>query len=344
MSIGIGYGKSNDWNKGTLVNLQNTNITTATAADGWLVLGASTPTESYPFDNLTGWTLYTGGTKEINPAGFYHSLSSGGQTALIFKGYSVQSKIACMALQKDVSLANYQPTTYRGGRLFNLSTTNKTLYPILHSNGTNYVIGARGDATSTMYSTDKPVDDSRWHLHGAYYSEDSTSGAISIDGIEYVVNPVIMTSSTPEWNVGTWTNADSIQTEFRLDFFMGWIGSISCYTTSGANWTSTYSDAIYNAGTGKQWKKLSWSSDTSNSTSLVVKVRCASTSAGLSSASYETVTSNSDFSSKGQWIQIECTFGTASSGRYTPVLKTIDITEENALPSKAGFGMGMGWF
>jgi hypothetical protein len=94
--------------------------------------------------------------------------------------------------------------------------------------------------------------------------------------------------------------------------------------------------AIFNAGAGNQWSKLDFTHDTSNGTAITYQVRCASSSGGLSSATYETIANSGDaIVTKGQFAQIKVTMEDADSGQYTPILQDMELTSESA-PTPSG--------
>lgn len=333
--IKIGYGGDYDWSKGTSVNLQGTATVSPTSDDGYKILSfnSSLIVSTKLWTDLTGWSegssantdsssdgttlLQTVSTSAVNGAQSYMNnntfMASDGTMAFVTKIKLAKPSVSTVATS---GLGHYIEFA-DGVRGHGYS---------LRSNGTNFNVYSYGGALRNFQCG---LIDTRYHIYSIYNSGSANADVFVQSGKEYYTTGSTAGSSSRYVYHSTQQSAliEDLQTNIYVTYGFS---SPNIWETTDATWTSTYNDAIYDAGSGKQWEKLDWTAVTDNSTGCVVKARCASTAAGLSSATYETLTSGVDFTTKGQWIQIEVTMSDGSSGQYTPILKDIQMTSEDA--------------
>jgi len=326
-TVTIGHSKTYDWSKGALVNLQHTNITTNSGADGWMVLAFEASTTEKAWSNLTDWTVSANGTATATSDGTELTLTNPTGVVNISKTSFLDADVTHTVLNL-IKFDSYGTTAaqWNGFTLYGGDGTRRRAYN-WHSDGTyedlyNYSPPV-GDAVK--YDTTYPIDTSRYHIRGYYNADGADADVMVIDGEEILTGIDTYTSSSDSRKLMLENGGNPVTV--KVLWTKHW-NTPTPWETTDATWTSTYDDAIFDAGSGNQWKKLDWTAVTANSTGLVMKVRCAATSGGLSSATYETVTSGTDFTTKDRYIQIECTMSDASSGRFTPVLKDLTMTDE----------------
>jgi hypothetical protein len=116
------------------------------------------------------------------------------------------------------------------------------------------------------------------------------------------------------------------------------------FTTSGCTWESDANNSIFDAGASKQWKVGSYDSIELNGATVLLEYRCAASVAGLSSASYATLTSSVDLGSKYRYIQLRATLSTSNSGRCAPLLISISLTPEDASAPVSSVWSGAGFW
>lgn len=340
MSITFGYGGTYDWTPfhwSTLTNVQYTNTTDFTTGDGWVVLAFAAPTTQTAWDNLTGWTEEggggTGADSLIDPAGQLYQWSTSVDTRtniydVDWANGGVASNTYCFFhFLKFSGLSQSTVTnTYAGWRQSH-DTGSRSFHADIRSDGTYFDIYSGYGVTYTKYDTTFPISTSRCHIFGFYNNNADNASVAVISGVEVATGMATAATfglpgytelfeikRTGDGDVGhhtAWTKYWNVATPWE--------------TTDGVMESDT-SDAIYDAG-AYNWKKIVWTADTSNGTALTVEARTAATAAGLATAVYFAVTSGTDFAAGDQkeFIQVRITLSDAGSGRYTPILKTMEL-------------------
>jgi len=337
MSISIGYGKAYDWSKGTSLSLKPVNNSDFGLTDGWLTLDSITPYASQPFDDFTGWTEQntTGGDCSVDPASVCKLLttSSNGSQAGIYKvpfGNSSTDetwamdyllKMTAIPTKTEVGAGYYTrfQIIYKDGV--------STWYPTLCTDAGNLVIHYYTAGYANNYVDTGIVKDSR--VHNIIVRHNSgTTAEVLLDGTVVATISRFGADATQKGYADILGYVDRANVISVSVDYVNNIGSYTNYVTTDSTWTSTASDPIFDAGANRRWKNFTATVDTSNSTNITYRVRCASSVANLSSAVYESILSGADISTRGRFIQVEITLQDASSGQYTPILKDITLTDE----------------
>jgi hypothetical protein len=192
----------------------------------------------------------------------------------------------------------------------------------------NFGIIRRSSATPSIsgkiIDTGIPFDNRfhKLHISGATGIND---GVIELDG--KIIDTGVFTYNGGVANYLEYTcaseNTDARDVEVHVD--------ISTVIDGKAHYLSSATGTRkIDLGTGKRAKQLIFTKEELNSTSVTVKARCASTESGLADATYETVTSETELTTKGQWVEIETTLTGAGSGEFTPLLKTLWVESEDS--------------
>lgn len=340
----FGLGKTYDWSStywSTLTNVQDTNITTATGADGWKVLAfvSAAITKNFGVDgNFTGWTegsagscdsLIDGNLKQYAVAGGYTIVDSPNMSA------GIKANITAYKLAKITTFTSPSTSNIWSGSEVSLPNRGKIAWSYIGKDATStYFSGIiqKGATGATAKSADTTVAiDNRYHLHGLYRPDNDNQYTLVFDGKELITDGGCATDSGDRMSIGQRTGAGETGVVGTSYCQVSWLWYTKTpWQTSDGILESDATSAVFDAGVGEQHKKLEWTADTSNGTAIVVEARCAATSGGLSSASYETLTSGIDITTKGRYIQIKITLQDASSGQYTPILKDMTLTTETA--------------
>jgi hypothetical protein len=326
----FGYGKTYDWSSTywtTLTNVQNTKITTTTAADGWKVLSFASPTVSTDWDNLTGWTV-TDANSEILPAGQLRQHVDSGDTSTNCLRASWLPTGGTITVSQLVKFDNttWYSGTNNGGDQIRIADASRDQYSILRNNSGKwaYTRYDAGYADETISDVDSDTD--RFHIYTYYNNNSADAGIISLDGQEIVTgandNGVVATNEF--YNLLNKGSATLV--EHHIDWTKAW-NNITPWQTSDGVMESDATNAVFDAGSANLWSTLSWTHDVSNATTLVYQVRCSSSTAGLATATYETIANSGDgIISQNRYIQVKITMSDDSSGRYTPILKDLTLT------------------
>jgi len=184
------------------------------------------------------------------------------------------------------------------------------------------------NGAAVKHDTTLSLDTTRYHIWG--YSCASANALVAhYDGA------VIFTGGETAANSNSWdvyvyhkkgASGDvnhSTDTVWHKGF-----STVAFYQTADGILESDATAAEFYVANGR-WSQVDWTADTSDSTTITVQARCADTSAGLAGAVYETIATSGDpIVTQGDYIQVKITLADASSGQYTPILKTLTLTNE----------------
>jgi hypothetical protein len=337
--VGFGYGKSNDWssdNWSTLTNVQDTEITTITGKDGWKVLAFAAPTASKSFaSDFTGWTETSGGSADSSISAsslLQTTVGTGRSYTFIYKdGFgSSDNSLSVFTLSKISTYSTYTGTnSSQHGLVINFFDGTRFHGVNYRSDGTNedlYCAGNTGGTASTKHDGSQPISTTRWRIRGFYNNNGDNSTVHVINGKEEFTNgETVATTNVPGY---LRFHADNYQSNAAIAHNIAWtsyFNSITPWETSDGVMVSKSDNALFDAVAGNTWQKLYFEHDVSNSTAIKYEVRCAASSGGLADASYETIAASGDsIVTQARYIQIKITFEDASSGQYTPILKTLE--------------------
>jgi hypothetical protein len=294
MSISIGHSKTYDWTKGATSNLQHTNITTATASDGWMILAFIAATTSTDWANLTGWTAGGSGTYtcEISPASQLHQsgtyVAANGYAYLLKDGWangaSGDNTCGMFHLAKFNPASTSSSLSDWSGCLVTLLDGTRQHRWNIRSDGTNFDFYTQDDDGAFVKTDGNIPADARFHIVGDYCNNTGDGLVVVCDGIEQTTTG----KTLPYTSYVGYTQIDTISRSGQGNFqnwfeWTKYFNSITPYTTTDGTWTSTFDDAIFDAGVGKQWRTLSFDV-VANGGTIVVQIRCAPTAALLASA------------------------------------------------------------
>jgi hypothetical protein len=347
-TITFGLAQTYDWSSSywsTVTNVvaAGVNSSSAAAEDGWVILSEVTATLSEAWDDLTGWTEDSKDACDslIDPAGQLHQYAASGtgsdDTTITdddwASGSASSTWTLTLAMQMGTQSISTATNLNRGG-YFVFDDGTRFYEWNVRSDGTNFDLYTH-DADNTWYKHDTThAVDTNWHR--VTYRNNNTVDALEllIDGVVYMTTGHTrgnVASSGRLWLGQFWDAGDAATVEHhvaQVDYY----NTYTAFQTTDGVLESDVTDAIYDAGLGSRWSQVDWTHDTSNSTALTYQVRCADSSADLTNMSYETISSSGDsIVSKGRFIQVKITFADASSGQYTPVLKTLTLTNETAV-------------
>lgn len=351
-TVTFGYGKTFDWSStywSTLTNVQDTNITTPTASDGWKKLAFVAATTSKAWTDMDGWTESNGGNGDS-------SISS---NTLVQDGGSGAATTGSQVYDLDWANGGTGDATFRMASMvkFAAFSTNTNTNVIsgssvrhydgarahiqyVRSDGTNLDIYSHSDATNSVkVDTSVALDTTRYHVMGFYCNNANDADVMVMDGVEIATGLENFSSTATPGRVDVIT--------FRLSGDVNNIGAtyawthyfntIAPFATADGVMESSPTASQYDAGVGNRWSQIDWTAVTANSTALTVEYRVAGSAAALAAASYATATSGAALASKDRFIQIKITMADASSGQYTPVLKDMTLTNETPAAASGGF-------
>lgn len=343
----FGYGKTYDWSStywSTLTNVQDTNITTATASDGWKVLSYATATATKTWSDMDGWTegnTGTGADSSIDNGQLKQDSGTGANslTQMYKLDFGASDNTWGSANLVKFDVLSTSTADAQAGSMFRMYDGTRRHFFAVRSDGTYFDLYSHDGTHHNKIDTTVPADTTRYHLLGRYNNNAANGTVISMDGVELTTSARTIADATAAGrfdlfaqhptgdpnNVGhhvVWTK-----------FFDG----IARWQTSDGVMESSPSAAPYDAGVGSRWSQIDWTAVTANSTALTVEYRVAGSAAALASASYATATSGAALASKDRFIQIKVTMSDASSGQYTPVLKDMTLTNETPAAASGGF-------
>ena len=353
-SLNFGLNRTYDWSSSywsTRTNVQDTYCTITNNVrnqDGWTLLSLATPTNIISWDSLTGWTntVDAGCTVEVSPSGQLHEVSGGNAAAGQADSYRnltyPSGNHTVFNLSKFDALSASTVTTLDLGAImvdYGISTS-KTMNETIRTNGSNFVLyhQAATGAVWKLYTTDVPVDTSRFHLWGTQGDTGSNTGKLYFDGKVQAAALTYYNGTIVGYLEFTTKKRKSIDNpEWHNETTWHW-NNLLPFTTSPGTLESDPNSAIFHAATGRRWSGIIFSTDTTSSTAVVVDVKCASSPSGLASAPYQTnVASGSNITTKDVYGEVRITLKGASSGAYTPILKTLSISDEaSAGPTLTG--------
>jgi hypothetical protein len=346
-SITFGLSQTYDWSStywSTLTNVQDTNITDYNTFDGWKLLAFATPFYSFTFTSMTGWTETSGENTDslIVDESYLKQYTSNGTTNHTLVGktsiLSAAAKASTFYLAKIPIYATSTATAGSKGARFEQANDTYWSSIELRSDGTNIDVYSYNNswALGKRLDSSLPAETSRYHLIGVG-NEGSSNTTLEFwyDGELLASNiPCVSYKSLKECTL--YVCGDTPNPESHVRSVWNWASSARFATADGVM-ESKSDAAIFDAGAGDQWATLSWTHDTSNSTAITYQVRCAASVAALADASYETIAaSGNSIVTKGRYIQIKLTLADASSGQYTPILKTLTATDEAAPSASIG--------
>jgi len=337
-TITFGLGQSYDWSStywSTLTNVQGTRMSSPTADDGWKILTGGTANKTTDWDNLTGFTT-AGTTHEIDPTGQLHSVETDDNAythANDNDWSSVSDTNSILSLCKFDTLAETTSTGAAYGFRLQVQDGAEWVSVIPRSDGTNidFYGWTSGGLAKQIDSSEVP--DALWHVFGWRKDADGKVYVI-YDGQELGSEWVApaLGDNPGRLYIEAYKIAGDTSPECHYDWTKAY-NSDTPWNTSDGILESDTTSAVFDAGAGRQWAQVDWTHDTSNSTTITYQVRTAATSGGLSSASYEIISNSGDaIVTKGRFIQVKITMADASSGKYTPIAKTLSITDQ-AVPA-----------
>lgn len=336
----FGLSQTYDWSStywSTITNVQNTYVSVANpiTSDGWLVLDFTTPTQTKDWSDGSGsgWTETSGAGSDTLFEGTHlrqYATTNDASTEYASTSFGAADTSFTQMMMIQIEAYVYSTRTAQGDGS-DLVTRDGTRLHItdIRTDSTDTNIDVwEGAGTAVKHTTTNPIETTRYHIWGYYNNNGANADTVIYDGKEQFTNGE---------NVN---NTDAYRTTLQArkrdtggtnpDHNIQWnkyFNSITPWQTADGVIESDATQAVFDAGLGKIWTNLAWTHDTSNSTAIVYQVRCATTSGGLSSASYETIANSGDpIVSKERYIQVKATLSDASSGRYTPILKTLTLT------------------
>lgn len=356
-TVTIGSGKSYPWDPAyftTITNLQNTNITTSTSTDGYLMLAyGSSKKATEIWDHTTGWT--TSGT----------TISTDGDILTLTEahtGYTYIYDLDFIGAGNDwtwvtkIKVTSYSTTTEAG-------TASRAGYETIIADGSNNAqVQVRSDGVNIdLYAKDNTAggawvkqdttaaaDITRYHSYEIRRVGGSTSFEVYWDG-------VLLLSACKQWNTENAGICQLLQGRVATDpanvttlvDFNTLYASDEPYVQAIGTIESHDDSAVFDAGAGNVWTNLAWTNTAANSTAIVYQVKCATTTAGLSSAVYETIAaSGNTIVTQKRYIQVKVELVGAGSGRWTPILQDITLTSAAAVTVSGPFspvgGKGFG--
>jgi hypothetical protein len=325
--ISFGLGQTYTWSDdfwATKTNIRSVNESDFGIGDGWLCLSKISPTTAEPWDNIGSWVenndpngdnVISGGVlTQTAPSGaafiYNTNWANGGvsngtwsmeaYTRFIVLGYSSNYSLRWIYFEDGV----------RTHALYFKDTSGSLDYA-----GTDKSFGASGISVDT-----------RAHLIEVRNNNIANSDNLYIDG-SLVASNIVTTAAGGGGYIDNGTvykagGPANLETRYAdLNYY----DTFTPFQTSDGIYESDPNDSLADAGIGVVWNKVTYVAITDNSTLCTIVARTSDTAGGLAGASYFSITSGVEFSSsnKKRYLQIKITFSDASSGQYTPILKSL---------------------